>query len=129
MCVLECEYTKYIDITKISADDLILDVGLQTIQNISQQLNSYKTIVWNGPLGAFELNPFHLGTTSLALEVAKQTQEKGLLSVAGGGDIVSALNSCNLAQKFTYISTAGGAFLEWLEGKNLPGIFALSKSF
>ncbi len=118
-----------IDITKISADDLILDVGLQTIQNISQQLNSYKTIVWNGPLGAFELNPFHLGTTSLALEVAKQTQEKGLLSVAGGGDIVSALNSCNLAQKFTYISTAGGAFLEWLEGKNLPGIFALSKSF
>ena len=118
-----------IDITNISADDLILDIGSQTTQNIAKQLNLYKTVVWNGPLGAFELNPFHLGTTSLALEVTKQTQENGLLSVAGGGDIVSALNSCGLAKKFTYISTAGGAFLEWLEGKDLPGISVLKRSF
>ena len=118
-----------IDITNISADDLILDIGSQTTQNIAKQLNLYKTVVWNGPVGVFELNPFHLGTTALALEVAKQTQENGLLSVAGGGDIVSALNSCGVAEKFTYISTAGGAFLEWLEGKDLLGISALKKSF
>jgi phosphoglycerate kinase len=118
-----------IDLANISADDLILDIGSQTAQNITKQLHLYKTVVWNGPLGVFELNPFHLGTTALALEIAKQTQENGLLSVAGGGDIVSALNTCGLAEKFTYISTAGGAFLEWLEGKDLLGISALKKSF
>jgi phosphoglycerate kinase len=118
-----------IDLANISADDLILDIGSQTAQNIAKQLHLYKTVVWNGPLGVFELNPFHLGTTALALEIAKQTQENGLLSVAGGGDIVSALNTCGLAEKFTYISTAGGAFLEWLEGKDLLGISALKKSF
>ena len=118
-----------IDVNNISDDDLILDIGSQTTQKIAKQLNLYKTVVWNGPVGVFELNPFHLGTTALALEVAKQTQENGLLSVAGGGDIVSALNSCGVAEKFTYISTAGGAFLEWLEGKDLLGISALKKSF
>ena len=118
-----------IDVNNISDDDLILDIGSQTTQKIAKQLNLYKTVVWNGPVGVFELNPFHLGTTTLALEVAKQTQENGLLSVAGGGDIVSALNSCGVAEKFTYISTAGGAFLEWLEGKDLLGISALKKSF
>jgi phosphoglycerate kinase len=90
-----------IDVNNISDDDLILDIGSQTTQKIAKQLNLYKTVVWNGPVGVFELNPFHLGTTTLALEVAKQTQENGLLSVAGGGDIVSALNSCGVAEKFT----------------------------
>jgi phosphoglycerate kinase len=112
-------------INHVSADDLILDIGSETIKNIIQQLNFYKTVVWNGPLGAFELNPFHFGTISLATEIAIQTQKNNLISIAGGGDIVSALNSKNLAEKFTYISTAGGAFLEWLEGKDLPGISAL----
>ena len=118
-----------ININNIAVDDLILDIGAETIKNVNQQLSSYKTVVWNGPLGAFELNPFHLGTTSLAKEIAIQTQQNNLLSVAGGGDIVSALNSCHLADKFTYISTAGGAFLEWLEGKDLPGISALKCNF
>jgi len=118
-----------ISINNIAVDDLILDIGAETIKNINQQLGSYKTVVWNGPLGAFELNPFHLGTTSLAKEIAIQTQQNNLLSVAGGGDVVSALNSCHLADKFTYISTAGGAFLEWLEGKDLPGISALKCNF
>jgi len=116
-----------IDINSIQDDDLILDIGKNTIEQIANKINLCKTVVWNGPLGAFEIEPFHIGTQSVAKIVANKTANKQLLSVAGGGDIVAALNSAQLAQDFTYISTAGGAFLEWLEGKILPGVKVLQK--
>jgi phosphoglycerate kinase len=116
-----------IDIKDVEDDDIILDLGLQTSKLLAEKLAEHKTILWNGPLGAFELKPFNQGTVAFANEVAKLTILNKLLSIAGGGDVVSAINSCNLFDKFTYISTAGGAFLEWLEGKKLPGILALEK--
>ena len=117
-----------IDIKDVEDDDIILDLGLQTSKLLAEKLAEHKTILWNGPLGAFELKPFNQGTVAFANEVAKLTILNKLLSIVGGGDVVSAINSCNLFDKFTYISTAGGAFLEWLEGKKLPGILALEKS-
>ncbi len=114
-----------VDIKDVEDDDIILDLGLQTSKLLAKILAEHKTVLWNGPLGAFELKPFNLGTIAFANEIAQLTSQKKLLSVAGGGDVVSAINSCNLFDKFTYISTAGGAFLEWLEGKKLPGILAL----
>ena len=117
-----------VDIKDVEDDDIILDLGLQTSKLLAEKLAEHKTILWNGPLGAFELKPFNQGTVVFANEVAKLTTQNKLLSIAGGGDVVSAINSCNLFDKFTYISTAGGAFLEWLEGKKLPGILALEKS-
>ena len=87
-----------------------------------------RTLVWNGPLGAFELPPFDAGTVMLARAVAERTREGTLLSVAGGGDIVAALVQAGVADDFSYVSTAGGAFLEWLEGKELPGVVALEKA-
>jgi phosphoglycerate kinase len=116
-----------IDINNIQDDDLILDIGKNTIEQIANKINLCKTVVWNGPLGAFEIEPFHIGTQLVAKIVANKTANKQLLSVAGGGDIVAALNSAKLAEDFTYISTAGGAFLEWLEGKILPGVKVLQK--
>jgi phosphoglycerate kinase len=86
-----------------------------------------KTVVWNGPLGAFETPPFDRGTVAAAKAVAEATRAGNLLSVAGGGDTVAALNHAGVADDFTYVSTAGGAFLEWLEGKELPGVAALMK--
>jgi phosphoglycerate kinase len=106
-------------------DDIIVDIGAQSVAAIASELQTYKTLVWNGPLGAFEIKPFDAGTNGLAHEVATLTRAKKIVSVAGGGDVVAALNACNLVDDFTYISTAGGAFLEWLEGKELPGVSAL----
>jgi len=111
----------------ILADEMILDIGPKTIQLILQELLHAKTLVWNGPMGAFEFKPYDLGTINLAKHVAQLTKNKQLTSVAGGGDIVSALTMSELIDDFSYVSTAGGAFLEWLEGKGLCGIEALKK--
>ena len=110
---------------EINEDEMILDIGPKTIEAIAQKLETYQTFVWNGPLGAFEIKPFHLGTENLGKIISRLTNDKKLISIAGGGDVVSALNSSNLAGNFSYISTAGGAFLEWLEGKDLPGVKSL----
>lgn len=114
-------------IDDIKDDEIIVDIGSASIQNLQNQLNNFKTLLWNGPLGAFEMKPFDIGTTSFAKIIADLTNSGKILSIAGGGDVVSAINACNLASQFTYISTAGGAFLEWLEGKDLPGVLALNK--
>ena len=113
-------------IDDVKDDDIIVDIGPKSIAKITKELVNYRTLVWNGPLGAFEFKPFNIGTESFARAAAGLTRSKKLISVAGGGDVVSALNSSGLIDEFTYISTAGGAFLEWLEGKDLPGVAALS---
>jgi len=115
-----------INLNEIESDDIIADIGQYSVLNLAKILENYKTLVWNGPLGAFEFKPFDEATNEVAKKVAQLTQERKLISVAGGGDVVCALNNANLADKFSYISTAGGAFLEWLEGKSLPGIEAIS---
>src|SRR5436190_23714562 len=104
---------------------MILDVGPKSIVHMTQVLEECKTLLWNGPLGAFEVAPFGEGTFALAREAAALTKVGKLVSVAGGGDTVAALNAAGVADRFTYVSTAGGAFLEWLEGRTLPGIAAL----
>ncbi|MEL7462229.1 MAG: phosphoglycerate kinase, partial [Pseudomonadota bacterium] len=108
------------------ADAMILDAGPATVDAISQVFAGAKTLIWNGPLGAFELDPFDQATVAAAQAAAALTTAGGLISVAGGGDTVAALNHAGVADKFTYVSTAGGAFLEWMEGKTLPGVAALS---
>ncbi len=110
----------------VKDDDIIVDIGPISIAQLTQELQNHKTLVWNGPLGAFEFKPFNIGTESFARIAAALTHDKKLVSVSGGGDSVSALNSTGLTEEFTYISTAGGAFLEWLEGKDLPGVGALA---
>ncbi|MCT4634938.1 MAG: phosphoglycerate kinase [Rickettsiales bacterium] len=117
--------TSTVDIKYIPADQMILDIGPNSAKQIIEVIKQCKTVVMNGPLGVFEYPPFSLGTSTIAKEIVKLTQSGGLISVAGGGDIVAALSQNQLLDKFTYISTAGGAFLEWLEGKTLPGIKAL----
>ena len=112
-------------IDDVGDDEIIVDIGTKTIENLNTKLNNFATLVWNGPLGAFEMKPFNRGTEDFANIVAKLTKSGKLISIAGGGDVVSAINGCNLASDFSYISTAGGAFLEWLEGKDLPGVLAL----
>jgi phosphoglycerate kinase len=112
----------------VADDELILDVGPQTIQEFANRLEHARTLVWNGPLGAFETPPFGRGTIEAANLAAAQTQTGQLLSVAGGGDTVAALSMAGVTDKFSYVSTAGGAFLEWLEGHELPGVAALDKS-
>jgi phosphoglycerate kinase len=109
----------------IPADSMILDVGPQSIERIKGALDDAATLVWNGPLGAFEMTPFDLGTVTVARYAADRTKGKKLVSVAGGGDTVAALNAAGVAERLTYVSTAGGAFLEWLEGRKLPGVEAL----
>lgn len=111
----------------VGADEMILDVGPQATTDVSEVFEKAKTLVWNGPFGAFEIEPFDEGTTAAAKKAAALTEAGRLLSVAGGGDTVAALNHAGVADKFSYVSTAGGAFLEWLEGKELPGVAALSK--
>ncbi len=113
-------------VDEVADDEMILDIGAASIAKIADELAKHQTLVWNGPLGAFEIKPFNIGTESFARTAADLTEAGKLISVSGGGDSVSALNSIGLAEKFTYISTAGGAFLEWLEGKDLPGVAALS---
>jgi phosphoglycerate kinase len=119
---------KVIDIRACPADQMILDVGPKTIALYRQKLAECATLVWNGPLGAFEIKPFDAGTVALAQDAARLTGENKLLSVAGGGDTVAALEAAGVADKFSYISTAGGAFLEWMEGKTLPGVAALIRA-
>lgn len=111
----------------VPADKMILDAGPAAAEALAAKLTSCKTLVWNGPLGAFELKPFDAATNAVAQAAAKLTAEGTLLTVAGGGDTVGALANAGVADKFSYISTAGGAFLEWLEGKDLPGVVALGK--
>ena len=107
------------------ADAMILDAGPDTVAYIAQVLEAAKTLVWNGPLGAFEIEPFDAATNAAAKKAAELSKAGKLISVAGGGDTVAALNQAGAAESFTYISTAGGAFLEWMEGKTLPGVAAL----
>ncbi len=106
-------------------DGMILDVGPQSVRHITAAIDDAKTLVWNGPLGAFEIAPFDRGTVAAARHAAERTKAKKLVSVAGGGDTVAALNQAGVADDFTYVSTAGGAFLEWMEGKPLPGVEVL----
>ena len=112
----------------IGAAEMILDIGPASIAAIKAKLGVMATLVWNGPVGAFELAPFAKGTIAIAHEVASLTASGKLISVAGGGDTVAALNQAGVGDKFSYVSTAGGAFLEWLEGKALPGVEALRKA-
>ncbi|MBU2583633.1 MAG: phosphoglycerate kinase [Alphaproteobacteria bacterium] len=107
------------------ADAMILDAGPLSVEDISRRFEKARTIVWNGPLGAFELRPFNAATDAAARKAADLAMAGRVLAVAGGGDTVAALNGCGAADDFTYVSTAGGAFLEWLEGKTLPGVAAL----
>jgi phosphoglycerate kinase len=109
----------------VPADMMALDVGPATVEAFIKRLPEIKTIIWNGPLGAFEIPPFDASTNALALAVADATAKAGLISVGGGGDTVSALRAAGVADRLTYISSAGGAFLEWMEGKTLPGVAAL----
>ena len=119
--------SKTIAVRNVGLDDMILDVGPDTIEDIVGHFENAKTVVWNGPMGAFEIEPFDKGTVAAAQAVAKLTRNGKLTSVAGGGDTVAALNAADAAKDFTYVSTAGGAFLEWLEGKTLPGVAALNQ--
>src|SRR5687767_8547035 len=112
-------------IDAIPEDQMILDVGSQSVERINSAINDAATLVWNGPLGAFEIAPFDQGTVAAARHAAQRTKDGKLVSVAGGGDTVAALNHAGVGDSFTYVSTAGGAFLEWLEGKPLPGVEAL----
>lgn len=114
-----------VKVSAVPADAMILDAGPETVKEIEAALDKAKTLVWNGPLGAFELTPFDTATVAAAEAAAKRTRAGTLLSVAGGGDTVAALNHAGVAGAFSYVSTAGGAFLEWLEGKPLPGVEAL----
>lgn len=116
---------RIVDVLDVPADKMILDVGPATVAAIATRLESCKTLVWNGPVGAFETTPFDAGTTALARAAADLTDRGQLLSVAGGGDTVAALAHAGVLERFSYVSTAGGAFLEWLEGKDLPGVAVL----
>lgn len=118
---------RIVGVSGVDEDEMILDVGPRTIQGLGRQLDKVKTVVWNGPLGAFEVPPFDRGTIAAAKAIAERTREGKLLSVAGGGDTVAALVKAGVIEDFGYVSTAGGAFLEWLEGKVLPGVAALNR--
>jgi phosphoglycerate kinase len=117
--------TRTMDIDKVGAKDMILDIGPRSIDYAVSVLARVKTLVWNGPFGAFETEPFDTGTDEVAEAAAELTAAGKLISVAGGGDTVAALNAAGATGRFTYVSTAGGAFLEWLEGKPLPGVEVL----
>jgi phosphoglycerate kinase len=119
--------SEIVPIDRVPDDQMILDVGPKTTQAIGDRLGECRTLVWNGPLGAFETPPFDSGTTAVARDVARLTRAGKLLSVAGGGDTVAALAHAGVADELTYVSTAGGAFLEWLEGRELPGVAALMR--
>ena len=120
--------TETVSIHAIPADAMMLDVGPNTVQLLRDRLPGIRTLVWNGPLGAFETPPFDAATTALAQTVAELTAQGSLRSVAGGGDTVSALRHAGVLDRLSYVSTAGGAFLEWLEGKTLPGVAALDRA-
>jgi len=115
------------NVHEVAADEMILDVGPAAVEALADVLKTCRTLVWNGPLGAFETPPFDEATVALARTTAALTKEGSLVSVAGGGDTVAALNHAGVAQDFTFVSTAGGAFLEWMEGRTLPGVAALEQ--
>jgi len=117
--------SKTVDLSGVPDDMMILDVGPKSVADLQSRLKSAKTVLWNGPLGAFEVKPFDAGTNAVAKTVADLTRTGGLLSVAGGGDTVAALANAGAEDGFSYVSAAGGAFLEWIEGKSLPGVAAL----
>jgi phosphoglycerate kinase len=113
------------NVHEVGADEMILDVGPAAVEALADAIKTCRTLVWNGPLGAFETPPFDRATVALAQTAAALTQSGSLVSVAGGGDTVAALNQAGVAGEFSFVSTAGGAFLEWMEGKELPGVAAL----
>jgi phosphoglycerate kinase len=119
--------SRIVGFNDVDENEMILDVGPRTIQAFGRLLDKMTTLVWNGPLGAFEIAPFDRGTNAAAKAVAERTREGKLLSVAGGGDTVAALAHAEVLEEFSYVSTAGGAFLEWLEGRTLPGVAALQR--
>ena len=114
------------NVHEVAADEMILDIGPAAVEALGDVLKTCRTLVWNGPLGAFEIPPFDAATVALARTAAALTEDGTLVSVAGGGDTVAALNQAGVAGEFTFVSTAGGAFLEWMEGRTLPGVAALS---
>ena len=117
--------TRTVNVHEVAADEMILDIGPAATESLGDVLKNCRTLVWNGPLGAFETPPFDAATVALAKTAAALTQDGSLISVAGGGDTVAALNQAGVGDDFTFVSTAGGAFLEWMEGKELPGVAAL----
>jgi phosphoglycerate kinase len=117
--------SRVVAVDAVAADEMILDIGPRTVEHVVSVLARAKTLVWNGPFGAFEMEPFDDGTVEVAEAAAELTDTGKLVSVAGGGDTVAALNAAGVADRFTYVSTAGGAFLEWMEGKPLPGVEVL----
>ena len=117
--------TRTVNVHEVAADEMILDVGPAAVEALGDVLKNCRTLVWNGPLGAFETPPFDMATVALAKTAAALTQDGSLVSVAGGGDTVAALNQAGVGTQFTFVSTAGGAFLEWMEGQDLPGVAAL----
>jgi phosphoglycerate kinase len=119
--------TRTVNVHEVAADEMILDIGPAATEALADVLKNCRTLVWNGPLGAFETPPFDAATVALAKTAAALTREGSLVSVAGGGDTVAALNQAGVADDFTFVSTAGGAFLEWMEGKELPGVAALAR--
>ncbi|MBJ7534276.1 phosphoglycerate kinase [Rhodomicrobium vannielii ATCC 17100] len=117
--------TEVVPVGEVPADAMILDIGPRSVAEFTGLIEGCKTLLWNGPVGAFEIPPFGEGTFALAREAAALTQAGKIVTIAGGGDTVAALNAASVTDKFTYVSTAGGAFLEWLEGRTLPGVAAL----
>jgi phosphoglycerate kinase len=116
------------DVNAIPADAMVLDQGPRSVERLKGKLADTRTVLWNGPLGVFEIAPFGEATFALAREAARLTKEGKLVTVGGGGDTVRALNDAGVAGDFTYVSTAGGAFLEWLSGRELPAVAALAAS-
>jgi phosphoglycerate kinase len=117
--------TRTVNVHEVAADEMILDIGPAAVEALGDVLKNCRTLVWNGPLGAFETPPFDAATVALAKMAAALTQGGMLISVAGGGDTVAALNHAGVTGDFSFVSTAGGAFLEWMEGSELPGVAAL----
>ena len=117
--------SRAVDLDDVGSDDMILDIGPRSVEFVCSVLARVKTLVWNGPFGAFEMEPFDNGTVEVAEAAAELTANHELVTVAGGGDTVAALNAAGVTDRLTYVSTAGGAFLEWLEGKPLPGVEVL----
>jgi phosphoglycerate kinase len=117
--------SRAVPVDSVGADEMILDIGPKSVEQVVSVLARAKTLLWNGPFGAFEMEPFDNGTVEVAEAAAELTKAGKLVTVAGGGDTVAALNAAGAADRFTYVSTAGGAFLEWLEGKALPGVEVL----
>jgi phosphoglycerate kinase len=117
--------SRVVSVDDVGADDMILDIGPRSVEQAISVLARSKTLVWNGPFGAFEIEPFDNGTIEVAEAAAELTTDRRLVSIAGGGDTMAALNAAGVTERFTYVSTAGGAFLEWLEGKTLPGVEVL----